>query len=265
MNKGARLKFVCAALFFFFLLSLSPLLAKTENNPRGNLAGFIYERGGTTPFEGAVVILKNISTGNLHESSKSDSLGVFRIEGLESGIYAFGVMTPQGDFHSDGLLGIQGNETAKVSISLNSYEQEVASALQEVLKEQEKSGEAQVARVVKYVPESKEAELFIEKGLLQAGDRIHVKGNASDFHQEAQGLKVNGLSAKRVMAGQNCSLGVIKAVEAGDQVYVTRKRGLPPLITNPSGAALIIAGTTAIVYGIIKLVETESPRSAYKK
>jgi len=265
MTRGTSWRFLFLVLFFFFLLDFSELPAKSEDVPKGNLIGFVYDKDGITPIQGAVVMLKNISTGALYESSRSDGLGIFKAEGLKRGIYSFAVSTPEGDFHSDDLLGIRETETAKVSISLSPYENEVAHAIQEVYRDQKKSGESMIARVIKYMPETREAELFIEKGLIQSGDRIHVKGKLTDFHQEVEVLKVSGNSVKRVLAGQNCLLEVIKAVEVGDLVYVTCKTGLLPFIPKPFGKAMIIAGTTAIVYGVIKLAEKEQTLSAYKK
>lgn len=265
MTKGASLRLLSAVLFVFFLSDFCLLLAKPEDMPRGNLVGFVYDKDGTTPIAGAVVRLKNISTGTLYDSSRSDGLGSFKVEGLKSGIYAFGVLTFLGDFHSDYMLGIREAETSKVSISLNPYQQEVAQAVQEVYKEQKISGESIIGRVIKYMPETGKAEVFIEKGLLKSGDRIHIKGKQTDFYQEVQDLKVNGLSVKRVLAGESCSLGVIKLVEIGDQVCVTCKWGLLPLIPKPLGTAMIIAGTSAIIYGVVKLIEDEPTKSAYKK
>jgi hypothetical protein len=265
MARSAKLKFISLLLIFALLLYFLPPFLSSQDNRYGNLIGFVYDKDGTTPIQGAVVKLKEISSGILYESSKSDDIGIFKCDGLKSGIYAFGVTSPQGDFNSDGLLGVLGNETAKISIALNPYEEEVASAVQKVYQEQEQSGELMIARVVKYIPETKEAEIFIEKGLLQLEDRVHLKGNATNFTQDVKVLKVNGLPAKRVFPGQNCFFGVIKPTEIGDLVYVIYKRGLRPLFLKPLGIASVIAGTSAIVYGVVTLIEDDPPRSPFKK
>jgi len=265
MARGAKLKFISLFLIFALLLYFLPSFLSSQDNRYGNLIGFVYDKDGTTPIQGAVVKLREISTGVLYESSKSDDLGIFKLSGLKRGIYAFGVISPQGDFNSDDLLGVLENETAKISIALNPYEEGVASAVQKVYQEQEQSGELMIARVVKYIPETKEAEIFIEKGLLQQADRVHLKGNATNFTQDVKVLKVNGLPVKRVFPGQNCYLGVIKPTEIGDFVYVTYKRRLRPLFLKPLGIALVIAGTSPIVYGIVPLIEDEPTRSPFKK
>ena len=120
MSKGVRLTFMFSCLLLAFILFCYPIALKSENVAKGNIVGFVYDMDGTTPLEGAVVKVKNISTDVVYESTKSDILGIFKIKGLENGIYLYGVMTPNGDFNSDGLVGIriQGNETAKMSISL---------------------------------------------------------------------------------------------------------------------------------------------------
>ena len=50
------------------------------------MIGFVYNKDGTTPLEGAVVKLKNISTSLIYESSKTDKLGVFKLERIDEGL-----------------------------------------------------------------------------------------------------------------------------------------------------------------------------------
>lgn len=254
---------VLLGLAFLLMISASPSLDAKER-AGGNLIGFIYDQDGTTPVEGAVVKVQNISTGEIYRSIQSDSLGIFRVEGLNQGLYLFGVTSHRGDFNSDAVLGISGNETAKLAISLTPYDQQTAAAVQDVYKEQKENGESRVGRVLSFLPGSSEVEAYIEKGLLQTGDRIHIKGQVTDFYQEVKTLKVGGSPVKKAFAGQSPLLAVIKAAQPGDIIYVTCKRGIPPIFLSPLGIAAIVAGTGAIVYGTITLTD-EGVFSAFKK
>jgi len=99
--------------------------AAEKINERSDIIGFVYAKDGTTPLEGASVKFLNVSSNSIYESSKSDANGVFKIEGIESGLYVFGVITPQGDFILDDLVGIRvkENETVKLSVSLITSEE----------------------------------------------------------------------------------------------------------------------------------------------
>lgn len=259
MLRGHRKKFGPIAVAFAFLLFYSPYILNSEEAAKGNIIGFVYEKEGTTPLEGAVVIIKNISSGVIYESSKSDRYGVFKIMGLENGVYICGVATPEGSFNLDDLVGvgIRNNETAKMSISLAPYEQQVASTIDEVYQEQSIAGEALIGRVVDYNPEEKLAEVFIMKGLVAVKNKIHVKGEITDFYQKLKVLKLNGSSVKKLIAGQTGSLGMTKSVEKGDLVYLVCKKGFLPFFLGPLGTAAIIAGSSIIAYGIIFLDKDE--------
>lgn len=107
------------------LVLYSPNLLRGENQARGNIIGFVYGEDGTTPLEGATVKFLNVSSDAVVESSLTDRNGLFRVKGIESGLYIFGVLTSEGDFILDDLIGVKiaENETAKISISLASFEQ----------------------------------------------------------------------------------------------------------------------------------------------
>lgn len=265
--RGLKKKLASVAVVFACLLFYSPSILKSTEAVKGNLIGFVYEKDGTTPLEGAVVKIKNISTGIIYESIKSDRYGVFKIMGLENGIYICGVATPEGNFNLDGLVGvgIRNSETAKMSISLARYEPPVASTINEVYQEQSIAGEALIGRVVDYNPEEKLAEVFIIKGLLARNNKIHIKGEITDFYQKLKVLQLNGSSVKKLIAGQTGFLGMTKSVEKGDLVYLVCKRGFLPLFLAPLGKAIIIAGSSFISYGIIFLDDDEEEASPFKK
>jgi len=107
---------------FIFLYSAYDLNA--EETGKGNMIGFVYQKDATTPIEGAVVKLRNVATGTGYESTKSDKLGIFKVEDVEEGLYLVGVSAEEGDFNLNNLIGIRANETAKVSFALKPGEEE---------------------------------------------------------------------------------------------------------------------------------------------
>ena len=257
MFKNANFRLTFIGFVFALLIFFSISFLGSENAPKGNIIGFVYAEDGTTPLEGAVVKIKHVSTDAVYESSGSDTHGVFKIEGVEKGIYICGVKAAQGDFNSDSLIGVRihENETAKVSLSLVPYDKKVSSAIKEVNEAQNITGEALVGRAINYNPDTRTAVVFITKGLLQLHDKIHVKGEATDFYQDVNTLKLEGSSVKRLLVGQTASLGVKDPVETGDLIYVVRRKKGLWLFSKPFGWATVISGSSAIVYGIVKLLD----------
>jgi hypothetical protein len=123
MLKTARLKSVSLILIFSFILFYSPYLltGQTEQTKsKGDLIGKVYDKDGTTIIEGAIVKIKNVVTGTVYES-KTDMLGTFKIEGIEEGMYAVGIVTKEGNFNVEGLIGIRADEKAIVTFALKPY------------------------------------------------------------------------------------------------------------------------------------------------
>lgn len=251
MSRGMRTVLSWGLVFAFVLFS-SPYLLRSQATGKGQLLGFLFDRDGSTPIAGAVVVAKNVTTGTVFESSKTDALGVFRFEALEAGIYALGVTFGQGSYNSLDLVGIRPNETAKISIALEPYGRDTLEAAQAVAREEKERGESRVGRIVRYIPETKEALVAIDRGLLQVGDRMRVRGRVTDFSQDLKSLKVQGGMVKRVLTGQEALLPVARPCAEGDGVYVVCKRGVPPLFLAPLGLAAIVGGAS-----LVTIVEEE--------
>ncbi len=123
MFKAVRLKSVSLILIFSFILFYSPYLltGQTEQTKgKGDLIGKVYGKDGTTIIEGAIFKIKNVVSGVAYES-KTDKLGTFKIEGIEEGMYAVGIVTEEGNFNVESLIGIKANEIAKVTFALKPY------------------------------------------------------------------------------------------------------------------------------------------------
>ena len=251
--------------FPLLIFALCPLLIATpQAQATGNLAGFIYDQDATTPVFGAVVTLKSLADGATTESAPTDSKGAFEMPSLAPGVYAMGVASAAGGFNAPNLIGIKADETAKISVALQPYEKEVAQAVAQVNTHQTPSGESRVGRVVEFIPGPIEAQVFIELGLLQEHDRIHVLGERTDFYQDVKSLFFQGMPVKKALGGQTVNLKLIKPAEINDIVCVVCKRGIPPIWFGPIGVATIVAGTSAIIYGVIEIPEDPIPVSPFK-
>jgi hypothetical protein len=227
MKEGVKTKGIVITLTLAFLLFTSPYFFAEQDKPTGNLTGFLYEKDGTTPVEGAVVKLTNVSTGTTYDSTSSDSLGVFKISSLAKGIYTFGVETEDGYFNSQNLIGIQAKKEAKMSIALIPDSETGAApgspAPAETEEEKPKKREAQVGKVIAYDSDTKTAQIEITNGYMKKED-IHVQSEGlppqTDFEQKAKELEVEGQSVKRATVGQIVTVEMEQDVLAGDLVYV---------------------------------------------
>ncbi len=124
VSKAVRFKAVSFLLIATIITFYSSQYLIAQEVCKGNLIGFVFEKDGTTPIEGAVVKLKNVSTGKVYESSRSDKLGILKTEGVEEGLYIVGIITKNGNFNVGNLIGIKADETAKVSFALKPEGQE---------------------------------------------------------------------------------------------------------------------------------------------
>ena len=257
MFKEVKMKGILVILFLLIFSSSTFLMS--ESAGRGNIIGFVYGEDGTTPLEGAVVQVKNMSTGIIYDSSVSDEYGIFKVQGVESGIYMYGVKTPQGNFNSDGLVGVKvsKDETAKMSVSLTPYEKKVISAKKEIYSEQKIAGESFVGKIVDFTDLPRSANVYIVKGMLQLKDRIHTKGENTDFYQNLEDLQLDGSPAKRLFPGQTATLQLAKDAEIGDSVYLVRKKKMLPLFLTPVGIAAVVAGSGAIIYKFVDIKDGE--------
>jgi hypothetical protein len=220
--------------------------AFAQASSKGNLIGFVFGHDGSTPVPGAIVIVKNLSTGTETEAAATDILGVFKVAGLDAGIYALGVKSRAGNYNSQDFFGIEAQQTAKLTIALNRYDPPAASAAEVVIKEQRDKGEAYIGKIVKYIPETREAQVYVEIGLIQKEDRIHVKGQVTDFYQDVTKLMAYGAKTDRVTTGYTGLFKSYKPCAEGDFVYIVCKRGVPPFFLAPLGVAAIVAGAVPL-------------------
>jgi len=51
-------------------------------------------------------------------------LGTFKIEGIEEGLYSVGIVTDEGEFNVESMIGIKANKTVLVTLVLKPYLEE---------------------------------------------------------------------------------------------------------------------------------------------
>ena len=273
MNQGVKQKTVLliGAAFLALVLFSSPVTLQGQDNPYGNVTGNIFVQDGTTPLEGVIVKFKNIANGNFYESGKSDSRGFFELHGIEKGVYLYGVITVDGVYNSDGLVGLnfRGNETAKLSIAVSPYSEEAMKTMEEFYRDLDAEGESYVGRVVKFDATRMMAEVNMERGIIQLQDKIRDKGSKKDFTQSVKQLEREGKKVKRIMAGQLAFVKMKKRADVNDMIFVVKKKSFLPWLWTPLGAAALIAvgGTAGYVTKVMLEEECEevSPTKIKRK
>jgi len=245
-----------------FMLVISPSLWG-EGIGKGSVLGFVYKKEGTAPVKGAVVKLKNVTSGEVYESTPSDSRGNFLIEQMESGVYIYGVTSSEGDFNADGMIGVRigEGEPARMSLALSRYQEEQES---KAAAADNTSDEYLVGEVVKYIPGTKMAHVRIIRGVLESGDRIHVLGDGTDFYQKTGSLNLNGSKVKRLFVNQVGLFKAKKEAKEGDLVYLAKESGLGAFLLSPCGIAALVASTAAIGYITYDQVTDGNPASPFK-
>jgi hypothetical protein len=270
MNKGLSLRGFAIALTLTLLIFIPAQISGAEIS-KGDVLGFVYAEDGTTPVVGAVVKARNISTGSIYESSASDTYGVFKITDIESGVYVYGVKTTDGEFNSEGMIGLSVNEksTAKMAISLLPFTEEALSELKAGIEANNIDGENLIGRIIDFDPETQLAAVYILQHGLSQKDRIHTLGVETDFYQNVNMLKLNGEPKKNVEIGETASVKMNENAMQGDFVYLVAEKAFAALALVPIGAAVLIGGTASVVKvkksDVNDVKDQAVPVSAYKK
>jgi hypothetical protein len=257
MIRQFKKRSVIFPLIVAIVLFYVPVSLLSETGAGGKLDGYIFEKDGTSPVEGAVVKLMNISSGQLYESPESDKKGFFTIEGIEKGVYSFAVFSPEGDFGSDDLIGIEGAKTAKIAVSLNPYTDAKALAVNQSQEQRKEEEKKPIGRVLAFNAENSMAEVLMLKDYEKSRCRIHVKGEETDFKQKLELLMLGNQEIDEALEGQ--TVFMLFEYPAVTQDYVYLKCTKIPILWW-GGALVVLAGS-----GIVIFQEDEDVVSEYKK
>ena len=124
MFKIIKSKPVAIFLVFSFVLFCTPELLRGQEAGKGDIVGYVYGPDNTTPLEGAIVKIKNVSNGSLYVSPVSDEQGMVEFHSVDKGLYMVGITTWEGDYNIGNLIGVKTNKTSKISFALKTLGQE---------------------------------------------------------------------------------------------------------------------------------------------
>lgn len=241
---------LAVVLFLFVFHSL----VEAEAATKGVILGYVYNYDETTPIPGAIIKVRNALTGSEYESSVSDHRGIFKITGVESGIYKYSVETPLGEFVADSEFGLKMAEsaTAKMAINVTPYSKKIDSSIAGMPAPREIEGETFVGRVVEFDPNTRLAEIFIMQNHLEIKDKIHTLGESTNFYQKIGSLEVEETLVRTAVPGQTALIHLDGMAQVGDAVYVAASRAPFPFLTPLAGVATVVAGSSLVAYNIGK-------------
>jgi len=246
MKIRIAIKTVCLTILVCFLFLSFPDNLSCESNTKANVLGYIYGSDGTTPYEGAVLKIVNVTTGAFYESTASNSNGVLKVTGLETGFYEYVVTTNEGTFVSENNFGliISDNETEKMAISVNSVSNKAKAEPMGFPEPEAIEGEPYIGRVIGIDLASKVAEVYIVRGIVKTNDKVRIKGTETDFGMKVKKLNKNGDNVGSLLAGETGIMAIKENAAIGDAIYLVADKGILPLIL---GAAGLTAGTAGVV------------------
>ena len=246
MYRGVAKKSIFLMIFGLFLLFNFSGLIQSETNAKGNVLGYIYGSDGTTPYEGVVLKVMNVTTGSVYESTVSNSNGVLKLEELETGVYEYAVTTPQGSFISENTFGliIREDKTEEMAIRVNSLSKKVKSEPMGFPEPEAIEGAPYIGRVIGIDLASKMAEVYIVRGMIKTDDKVLIKGSETDFGMKVKELNKEGDNVNSLLAGETGVMVIKQNAAIGDAIYLVADKGILPLIL---GAAGLTAGTAGVV------------------
>ena len=246
MFRGKAKKSVNLLIVGLFLIFSFSGLVQSETNAKGTVLGYIYESDGTTPYEGVVLKVMNVTTGSVYESTVSDSNGVLKLEELETGVYEYALTTAQGSFVSENTFGliVREDKTEEMAIRVNSVSKKAKSESMGFPEPEAIEGEPYIGRIIGIDLASKVAEVYIVRGMVKTNDKVHIKGSETDFGMKVKELNRDGDDVNSLLAGETGVMAVKQNAVIGDAIYLVADKGILPLIL---GAAGLTAGTAGVV------------------
>jgi hypothetical protein len=256
MNRGAYKKLTSILLCLSLVVLYLPNIAKAGSPETGSLTGFIFSEDGTTPVKGALVTLRNVSSGDVYQSTGTDDHGVFKVEKIEKGLYILGVESENGGYNAENLVGIRSGKTGKISVTLKTFTKGSQEAAGQKFEARNDEGEKLVGLVISYEPNTQIATVEImtyeeedEEIELWKDDEIHIltpdeDEPETDFYQYVKILTLNDEPIKKATEGQIVAIYMEEDVAPGDLVYLVKRKGLVPIFLIPVGLALVIGGVT---------------------
>ena len=83
--------------------------------------------------------------------------------------------------------------------------------------------EERIGTIVHYWQKAGAAQIELDHGVVQVGDRIRIKGHGHDFEQEILSLEIDNVSKSEGFAGEFVAIAVDQPVRERDDVFLIRK------------------------------------------
>ena len=77
-----------------------------------------------------------------------------------------------------------------------------------------------VGKITHYFTNIGVAVVEVTSGVLKVGDKIHIKGNTTDFEQTVDSMQVEHENVDKAKKGESIGLKVSEHTREGDEVYV---------------------------------------------
>ena len=267
MPRGDTSKKIVVFISAFYIFSFM-LFSGIDNSITGNLIGHIYNQDGSTPLEGVSLALRNVATGKVYISPKSEVDGTVLLEGVEKGFYKIGILTADGGFYTKDLMGlnIRGESTETISVSIDPYSQQEAKAVNDLYKDlYDEDEEAIIGNVLQYFTETGMAQVELVKGVLKKDAVVYFRGFTYNFRQEVTTIILDGKEVEEAYEGDTVLVNVKMPTQIGDLVFLCERQILPFILWGrPLGLIIIGAATAGVTYGIYKAIKEEPETSPFR-
>lgn len=83
--------------------------------------------------------------------------------------------------------------------------------------------EEKIGVIAHYWQKAGAAQIELDHGIVQIGDRIRIKGHGQEFEQEIRSLEVERRSKTEGFPGEHIAVAVDRPVHVKDEVFLIRK------------------------------------------
>ena len=83
--------------------------------------------------------------------------------------------------------------------------------------------EEKIGTIVHYWPRAGSAQIELDHGVVQVGDRLRIRGHGHDFEQEILSLEIDHVAKTEGFAGEFVAIAVDQPVSERDEVFIIRK------------------------------------------
>ena len=83
--------------------------------------------------------------------------------------------------------------------------------------------EEKIGTILHYWPRAGSAQIELDHGVVQVGDRIRIRGHGHDFVQEVLSLEIEHTSKSEGYPGEHIAIAVDQPVHERDEVFIIRR------------------------------------------